>query len=58
LTLTKEAIKSSLFDCLELSKAAPGKAVEATFKITIKTPQGGGGEIFNSEWVWDLLRKA
>ena len=41
MTLTKETIVCSVFDRRELSKAAPAKAVEATFEIIKKTFEGG-----------------
>jgi integration host factor subunit alpha len=41
MTLTKEAITRSVFDRLDLSKTAPAKAVEATFKIIKKTFETG-----------------
>jgi integration host factor subunit alpha len=41
MTLTKESITRSLFDRLDLSKAASAKAVEATFEIIKQTLEGG-----------------
>ena len=41
MTLTKEAITRSVFDHLDLSKAASAKAVEATFEIIKKTLVSG-----------------
>jgi integration host factor subunit alpha len=41
MALTKEAITRSVFDRLDLSKAASAKAVEATFEIIKKTLEGG-----------------
>jgi integration host factor subunit alpha len=41
MTLTKEAITRSVFDRLDLSKAASAKAVEATFEIIKKSLEGG-----------------
>jgi integration host factor subunit alpha len=41
MTLTKESITRSLFDRLDLSKAASAKAVEATFEIIKKTLESG-----------------
>ena len=41
MTLTKEAITRSVFDRLDLSKAASAKAVEAIFEIIKKTLEGG-----------------
>jgi hypothetical protein len=37
MTLTKEAIKCSVFDRLDLSKTASAKAIEATFAIIKKS---------------------
>jgi hypothetical protein len=37
MTLTREAITRSIFDRLNLSKAASAKAAEATFEIIKKT---------------------
>jgi integration host factor subunit alpha len=41
MTLTREAITRSVFDRLDLSKAASAKAVEATFEIIKKTLEKG-----------------
>lgn len=41
MTLTREAITRSVFDRLDLSKAASAKAIEATFEIIKKTLEGG-----------------
>jgi integration host factor subunit alpha len=41
MTLTKEVITRSVFDRLDLSKAASAKAVEATFEIIEKTLEAG-----------------
>jgi integration host factor subunit alpha len=41
MTLTKEAITRSVFDRLDLSKAASAKAVETTFEIVKKTLESG-----------------
>ena len=41
MTLTKEAITRSVFDRLDLSKAASARAVETTFEIIKKTLEGG-----------------
>jgi integration host factor subunit alpha len=41
MTLTKEAITRSVFDRLDLSKAASAKTVEATFEIIKKTLETG-----------------
>ncbi len=41
MTLTKDAINRSVFDRVDLSKAASAKAVEATFEIVKKTLEGG-----------------
>jgi integration host factor subunit alpha len=41
MTLTREAITKSVFDRLDISKAASAKAVEATFEIIKKTLEGG-----------------
>jgi integration host factor subunit alpha len=41
MTLTKEAITRSVFDRLDLSKAASAKAVEATFQIIKKSLENG-----------------
>jgi integration host factor subunit alpha len=41
MTLAKEAITRSVFDRLDLSKAASARAVEATFEIIKKTLEEG-----------------
>jgi integration host factor subunit alpha len=41
MTLTKEVITRSVFDRLNLTKAASAKAVEATFEIIKKTLENG-----------------
>jgi integration host factor subunit alpha len=41
MTLTKASITRSVFDRLDLSKAASAKAVEATFEIIKKTLESG-----------------
>jgi nucleoid DNA-binding protein len=41
MTLTKEVITRSVFDRLDLSKAASAKAVETTFEIIKKTLKSG-----------------
>jgi integration host factor subunit alpha len=41
MTVTKEAITRSVFDRLDLSKAASAKAVETTFEIVKKTLESG-----------------
>ena len=41
MTLTREAITRSVFDRLDLSKAASAKAVEATFEIIKQTLETG-----------------
>jgi integration host factor subunit alpha len=41
MTLTKEAITKSVFDRLDLSKAASASAVETTFGIIKKALEGG-----------------
>jgi integration host factor subunit alpha len=41
MTLTREAITKSVFDRLDLSKAASAKAVAATFEIIKKTLENG-----------------
>jgi integration host factor subunit alpha len=41
MTLTKEAITRSIFDRLDLSKAASAKAVETTFEIIKNTLENG-----------------
>ena len=41
MTLIKEAITKSVFDRLDLSKAASAMAVEATFEIIKKTLEAG-----------------
>ncbi len=50
MTLTKEAITRSVFDRLDLSKAASVKADEATFKNIKKTLEGGEHVLIN--WLW------
>jgi integration host factor subunit alpha len=41
MSLTREAIIRSVFDCLDMSKTASAKAVEATFGIFKKTLENG-----------------
>jgi integration host factor subunit alpha len=41
MTLTREAITRSVFDRLDLSKAASARVVEATFEIIKKTLESG-----------------
>jgi integration host factor subunit alpha len=41
MTLTKEAVTTSVFDRLDLSKTASAKAVEAAFEIIKKTLEAG-----------------
>ncbi len=47
MTLTREAITRSVFDRLDLSKAASAKAVESTFEIIKKTLEGGEGVLIS-----------
>jgi hypothetical protein len=56
MTLKKEAITRSLFHRLVLSKSSSARPVETPFEIIKRSLESG--DVFNNEWVWDLVGEA
>jgi integration host factor subunit alpha len=57
MTLTREAITSSIFDRLGLSKTASARAVGATFEIIKKTLEGGEDVMISGFWKFCIKEK-
>ena len=57
MTLTREAITSSIFDRLGLSKTASARAVGATFEIIKKTLEGGEDVLISGFWKFCIKEK-